>query len=380
MQLKPLVATTLLLTACSPDGGARFLPPPDDDTTPSVPGDSEPVPSDSEPAPIPDLPALPPTDPTGGPAEGPLIPARATWRHRSLGDPTPTDWRAREFTDDTWPEDQAPFGEAPDDPTRIPPADAPVGLRLRRRFQSATAGPALLRLHLRRGDGAAVYLNGTELARTNLAPGPLADDALATIDLEGNETLRYLPLAALAAPLLAGDNVIAVELRRHAALGPGLGFDLQLDHWDLADADPTALTAQLRTVSYGGKYADRHVLAAWIEHEGAEVRTLAVFGNVRREHLIRWRTAASDDPGDAMTGATRKSHATLSLAWDLRDRNGQPAPPGPYTLLVEFTEDNSNDNAPAGPVLEIPFTLGGGPHVIATPTHPRFDDLLLVAP
>jgi hypothetical protein len=381
MQLKNHLAFALLLLACAPDGGARFTPARDDDATTAVPADSEPVPSDSEPGPPPDLPSGPSEpDPTEGAAAGPLVPAHATWRYRSLGEPAPADWRALGFADDTWPEGQAPFGEDADATTVISPADAPVGLRLRRRFQADAPGPALLRLHLRRGDGAAVYLNGVELARSNLADAPLPDDALAQVDLAGNEALRYVPLAAPAAPLLVGENVVAVELRRHAVGGSGLGFDLQLEVWDLADADPAALAAQLRTVGYGGKYGDRHVFAAWIERAGLEVRTLAVYGQARREHLIRWRAAADDDPGDAMTGATRKAHGTLSLRWDLRDRGGQPVAPGSYALLVEFTEDNSNDGAPPGPVLSVPFTIEGAAHVVDTPSHERFDDLLLVAP
>jgi hypothetical protein len=371
MQLIARTSLLSLVCACAPTGGAQFeFPPGTDGGTTGLAGSS----SDAEPPPPP---PPPPGDDTGGPAAGPtLIPAHASWRHVDLAQPVAGDWTALEFDDSTWPEGQAPFG---DEAGAATPVSAPLGLRLRRRF-TAEALTTTLRIHLRRGDGAAVYLNGAPLVRSNLAADPRPADARAVVDLAGNEPLRYVQLAA-PATLLAGDNVVAVEVRRSAPGEPGLHFDMQLDAWDLAAEPAGELSAQVRTIGYGGEYADDNAAVAWIEREGGGlVRTLAVWAEVRREHLIRWRAASGDDVADAMTSATRKRHETLSLKWDLRDTAGQAAPPGGYKLLIEFTEDNSNKGEQAGPVLELPFVLGGGPHLAATPEHPRFADLLLVAP
>ncbi|MFY0536145.1 DUF2271 domain-containing protein [Nannocystis pusilla] len=225
-----------------------------------------------------------------------------------------------------------------------------------------------------------MWLNGAPLLRSNLPPDPLAADTRAQTDLKGNEPLRYIRVAAPHANLLAGDNVVAVEVRRYQSGAAGLGFDLQLDVWDMSYEPADTLTAQVRTRSYGGEYADEHVGAAWIQGSGGLVRTLSVWAEVREQHLIRWRSLSDGDNADAMTSATRGSHRTTDLAWDLKDRLGQPAPPGDYKLVVEFTEDNSNEGAPPGPVLEIPFTLGGGPHLTDVPAHPQSADGLLVAP
>jgi hypothetical protein len=78
---------------------------------------------------------------------------------------------------------------------------------------------------LKRDDGAIVYLNGTEIFRSNIAAG----------------TVNYLTLAASAsddgnawfstnvqpALLVAGTNVLAVELHQSAANSSDISFDLE---------------------------------------------------------------------------------------------------------------------------------------------------------
>jgi hypothetical protein len=374
MQLRRRAWLCALACACTPAGGVSFEPDPGTGggSTTEFSGSS----GGGEEVPPPPPPSSGTGGDTGGPASGAtLIPAHASWRFVDFATPVAGEWTALEFDDKAWSEGQAPFG---DDASAATPVSAPLGLRLRRSF-TAAAQEVTLKLFLRRGDGAAVYLNGAPLVRSNLAADPRPDGASATVDLTGNEPLRYIQLAA-PATLLAGDNVIAVEVRRAGPGAPGLHFDLQLDIWDLTAA-PAELSAQIRTISYGGEYASDNAAVAWIERDGVGVvRTLAVWAEVRREHLVRWRAASSGDITDAMTAATRGRHGTLDLSWDLHDAAGQPAPPGAYRLLVEFTEDDSNKGAPAGPAIAVPFELGDGAQPVVVADQPRFADLLLVAP
>jgi hypothetical protein len=380
VQLRRRAWLCALACACTPAGGVDFEPSPG---TGGGGGTSESSGSSGdgggeEPPPPPPPPSSSGTggDDSGGPVNGAnLIPAHASWRFVDPATPVAGEWVALEFDDSTWSEGQAPFG---DDASAATPATAQLGLRLRRHF-TAAAQDATLKLFLRRGDGAAVYLNGAPLVRSNLAADPRPDGAGATVDLTGNEPLRYIQLAA-PATLLDGDNVIAVEVRRAGPGAPGLHFDLQLDVWDLSAA-PAEMSAQIRTISYGGEYASDNAAVAWIERDGVGVvRTLAVWAEVRREHLVRWRAASSGDITDAVTAATRGRHGTLDLKWDLHDAAGQAAPAGAYRLMVEFTEDDSNKGAPAGPAIAVPFELGGGPHVAMTPDQARFADVLIVSP
>ncbi|MCP5065299.1 MAG: DUF2271 domain-containing protein [bacterium] len=123
-----------------------------------------------------------------------------------------------------------------------------------------------------------------------------------------------------------------------------------------------AIQYELQTVSYAGKYDPDHVVAIWIEQDGAFVRTLEVHADKRLDHLIAWRTASGEDTTDAITGPTIKdTHIPLSGTWDLRDSAGTTMSAGDYVLHAEFTSDDSNDGKPPGPVLGAPFTLGPDP-------------------
>lgn len=384
------VVCAALLGACTPDGGVRFDTPVSasaafagetgqtsgegGESTGGAGSSAPPPPAGGE-------------DVTGGAGEtgetgggavtGTLVPARAGWRY--LVSAPVGDWTGLDFADETWPEGQAPLGDG-DVVTAIDAAAAPVGVWLRRRFM-ATPGPALLMLYLRRGDGAAVYLNGVELVRSNLVAGELGPGTLAEDDLGGDEVRRYMRFVVPGAALQAGENVLAVALRRAAQGQPGLAFDLQLDTFDPASAPVDELSVQWRTRSYGGEYSDENVGAAWVERDdGTFVRTLMVWAAVRREHLVRWQAGADGDVVDAVTGATRGSHRSSEVTWDLRDAQGATAGPGAYRLWLEFTEDDSGKGAPAGPRLELPFTLGDGPAIPAAPVHPQFRDVLLLVP
>lgn len=387
------ILAVVLLGACTPDGGVQFVAPPPSSSgfeTGETAGEGTsgggsgglPPPSTTLPPATSNSTSDETTGDTGeAPASGTLVPARAgQWRYLASASPPATDWASPTFADGDWIEGAAPIGDEGDVATVIDPAAAPVGVYLRRHF-TATPGASHLMLYLRRGDGAAVYLNGAELVRSNLPAGALAPTTLAEDNLGGNEVLRYMRFVVPADALLPGDNVVAVALRRAVQGEPGLGFDLQLDAFMLTEAPSNELRAQWRTRSYGGEYARENVGAAWIETAGGVfVRTLIVWAEVRREHLVRWQSSADGNVVDAMTSATRGGHRTSEVAWDLRDAQGQALVAGDYKLMLEFTEDNSNKGDPPGPRLELPFMLGAGPSLPTAPAHPHYRDLLVVAP
>lgn len=389
------VLAVLLLGACTPDGGVQFVTPPailsgfetggtEGEGASGGDGGSGGLPPPSTTLP-PSTSTSAPDETTGGSGEGPssgtLVPARAKqWRYLASASAPPSDWASLTFDDGDWIEGAAPIGEDGDVATVLDPAATPVGVYVRRHF-NATPGVPWLMIYLRRGDGAAVYLNGTELVRSNLPAGAIGPSTLAEDDLGGNEVIRYMRFVVPADALRLGDNVVAVALRRAAKDEPGLGFDLQLDTFALSDAPTDELRAQWRTRSYGGEYARENVGAAWIETSGgAFVRTLIVWAEVRREHLVRWQSSSDGNVVDAMTSATRGGHRTSDVAWDLRDAEGQSPPAGEYKLMLEFTESNSNKGDPPGPRLELPFTLGAGPNLPTAAEHPQYRDLLVVAP
>ena len=88
------------------------------------------------------------------------------------------------------------------------------------------AGIGSLRLHLKRDDGAVVYLNGTEVARDNLPDGEIRFDTLAENASDDGQTFHEFELNA--ADLVAGENLLAVEVHQVSTSSSDLSFDLRL--------------------------------------------------------------------------------------------------------------------------------------------------------
>jgi len=278
-----------------------------------------------------------------------LVPAQSAWRY-TIQEPAP-EWTEQSFDDVGWVEGSAPLGSGVSDVVTQLDANAP-NVWLRHVFTTSSAGGEQLVVHLRRADGAAVYLNGALLVASNLSGG--AGDFSAEDAAGGDEGKRYFRFAAPGSSLVEGENVVSVSLHRRAP-GDPYAFDLQLERFE----SPDEVYLQLRTRTYDGKYGERNAGAVWVEKPGGVfVRTLAVWAAVRREHLVRWREVSEGNDVDASTSATRKGHPTTVLNWDLKDANGAVVEPGSYVIRAEFTEDNSNKGAPLGPMIEVPLTVG----------------------
>jgi hypothetical protein len=147
----------------------------------------------------------------------------------STGPAIAAEWKTAGFDDKTWARGKAPLGFGDDGlSTEIKPA-APAGVTywFRHSFTAAKPGTAPLRLILRTDDGAAVYLNGVEIARVNLAPdaGP-ATPALKALS-EPEEALAH-SFTLKDATLQKGQNVLAVEVHQSSARSSDLWLDLAL--------------------------------------------------------------------------------------------------------------------------------------------------------
>ena len=168
----------------------------------------------------------------------PLVAAGSRWNFLDDGSDLGTNWRAADFDDSAWQSGlaQLGYGES-DEATQVSfggnPSNRHVTTYFRHAFNVANAAEfAELHLELLHDDGAAVYLNGAEIARTsNLAPdataASLADFAGASA-VSGADEDRFFPFDVPADLLLAGRNVLAVELHQHSRSSDDLSFDLQL--------------------------------------------------------------------------------------------------------------------------------------------------------
>ena len=85
---------------------------------------------------------------------------------------------------------------------------------------------ASLKLFLKRDDGAVVYLNGTEVARDNLAEGEVTYTT--TADNASDDGALFHEFALDTTELVEGSNVLAVEVHQVSSSSSDLSFDLRL--------------------------------------------------------------------------------------------------------------------------------------------------------
>jgi len=87
------------------------------------------------------------------------------------------------------------------------------------------------RLHFRliRDDGAVVYLNGVEVARSNMPDGEVGFQTLANSAIGGTDEYIFSEFQVEASLLVTGTNVIAVEIHQSSASSSDISFDLELN-------------------------------------------------------------------------------------------------------------------------------------------------------
>jgi trimeric autotransporter adhesin len=151
------------------------------------------------------------------PGTGPtvVVPYASTWRYQN-GGTIPNNWTAPGFNDAGWPAGAAQLGWGDgDEATNIDPGPNTNRRTVWFRTSFNVANPAAfttLTIDLIRDDGAAVYINGTEVVRDNLPAGPLTPQTNASTALFGAAETTPVTFTVPSSTLVAGTNVVAVEV------------------------------------------------------------------------------------------------------------------------------------------------------------------------
>ncbi len=135
---------------------------------------------------------------------------------------------------------------------------------------------------------------------------------------------------------------------------------------------PGTVTFSVTTQSQGGSYAPKHVLAIWVEHNGAFVKTRKAMANQRKQYLYTWKAASNYNVTDAITGPTLNSHTSHTIEWDCTDLDGNVVEDGEYVMWIEFTEKHAQ-----GPLFNIAFEKGPDSFDITPPDASYFKDMQL---
>ena len=156
------------------------------------------------------------------------------WRYSDLGLDLQTNWAQPGYDDSAWSSGLARFGYGdPAVATTINFGPDSNNKFITTYFRRSFAVPwnfALTNLNVRlaRADGAAVWLNGQEIFRTNLPSGPITytNQALTQVTPLNSHVFYQTNIRVLTP--LTGSNLLAVELHQSQPTNTMLGFDLEL--------------------------------------------------------------------------------------------------------------------------------------------------------
>ena len=162
----------------------------------------------------------------------PLVASGASWRFWDQAEAPVGDWTASEFDHTDWATGSSPLGYGNGDEATVIGYGGDDNQRhittwFRHSFQADQSYQHLL-LRLARDDGAAVYLNGTEVLRSNLPTGELSSDTVAAGGVDQWFEEAFLESMVDASLLEKGWNMLAVEVHQSSAASSDLRMDLEL--------------------------------------------------------------------------------------------------------------------------------------------------------
>jgi len=188
-----------------------------------------------------------------------LVPTGSTWRYLDDGSDQGTAWRQPEFDASGWASGPAQLGYGDGDEATVVSYRGDSGNKyittyFRHSFDVEDASILKsLTLRVLRDDGAVVYLNGTEVFRTNMPGGAIYYETLAASTVGGSDESEFFATAVDPSILDDGPNVLAVEIHQGAVTSSDISFDLELRGRERSDDQFTfVVTADMRRYSGPG--------------------------------------------------------------------------------------------------------------------------------
>ncbi|HEY3862430.1 MAG TPA: GDSL-type esterase/lipase family protein [Verrucomicrobiae bacterium] len=163
-----------------------------------------------------------------------LIHAGDFWTYFDGGQDLGTNWPQAGYDDSSWNIGlgRLGYGEQTDATTVSYGSDATnmIPTTYFRKWFAVPDNIGFTNLNLRVScsDGAAVYLNGSEIYRTNLPSGTIARTNLALGAVTGYSTPIYYQTNVAIGGLLSGSNLLAVEVHKSGVTNAVFGFDAEL--------------------------------------------------------------------------------------------------------------------------------------------------------
>ncbi len=161
-----------------------------------------------------------------------LVARGSVWRYLDNGSDQGTAWREPGFDDSSWFAGRAQLGYGDgDETTQVdggPSGNRHITTYFRQSFVADPAAFDALELSLLRDDGAVVYVNGVEVARSNMPGGPITSTTRASSTVGGSAEDVFNTFSVPSSVLVAGTNVIAVEIHQRGPSSSDISFDAGL--------------------------------------------------------------------------------------------------------------------------------------------------------
>lgn len=161
-------------------------------------------------------------------SENELISRASTWKYLDNGSDQATHWQAPQFDDSTWAAGSAPLGYSASQATTISYGGNSNDKHITSYFRQAFELQDLtdnfgLNLEIMVDDGAVIYLNGNEVGRVHMDEGTVNYQTKAK---SGNRLYELYQIPS--DDLIAGKNVVSVEVHQSSASSSDVIFDMAL--------------------------------------------------------------------------------------------------------------------------------------------------------
>jgi len=187
-----------------------------------------------------------------------LISTGAEWKYLDTGSPQDFDWTQPDFDDSDWSIGQAELGYGDGDEMTLveygpDPDNKYITTYFRHEFNITE--PEIyqsLQAEILRDDGAVLYLNGSEIARSNMPDGYISYNTTASDYVSGDQESTYYSYAADPDLLIAGSNILAVEIHQSSPGSSDISFNLALQATIESGTEENILSDQLINLSMSG--------------------------------------------------------------------------------------------------------------------------------
>jgi len=165
-----------------------------------------------------------------------LLPAGSNWKYSDATTAPASDWNKPGFNDGAWASGPAQLGYGDGDEATVLSFGSNSNNKTPSyyfRTNVDVADPtyiASLLIRLKADDGAVVYINGNEVWRINMpsAPAVISFGTFANSSVSGSGESAWNELSIPASVLLAGQNLIAVEIHQVDGVSSDISFDFEL--------------------------------------------------------------------------------------------------------------------------------------------------------